>query len=140
LRNQTALGLVDELEQTLSVNGGGRSERRLPPAVQRRDFLTPREKALINDIEWGVEGPFRGLLGKLPVQCPCPHALSPESAKLIMSKDSRRKYGRAWTILVQTIATHSARHRVGANFLVAPSHADGIAALPNSSESRSETT
>jgi hypothetical protein len=31
------------------------------------------------------------LLGKPPVQCPCPHALSPESAKFQLAADSRQK-------------------------------------------------
>jgi hypothetical protein len=78
---ETAFGFVDELEQAIAFHPHGCSQRGLTPAVQRRNLFAPGKKALINDVEWGVKGPFRFLLGKSPVQCPCPHALSPESAK-----------------------------------------------------------
>ena len=63
----------------MGIHRDTRTQRRLTPSVQRGDFLASREKALIYDIKWGVEGPFRILLGKLPIQCPYFHALSPES-------------------------------------------------------------
>ena len=80
----------------MGVHRDTRVQRRLTPSVQGTDFLASREKALIDDIKWGVEGPFRILLGKRPIQCPCFHALSPESAFSIRRIDSRQKCGRVF--------------------------------------------
>ena len=61
---ETAFGFVDELEQAIAFHPHGCSQRCLTPAVQRRNLFAPGKKALIDDVEWGVKGPFRFLLGK----------------------------------------------------------------------------
>ena len=78
---ETALGFVDQLEHATTLDVNRRAQSCLTPTVQRRQLFASGEEALINDLEWRVEGAFRLLFCKPPVQCPCPHALSPESAK-----------------------------------------------------------
>jgi hypothetical protein len=92
-----------------------RAQCGLTPSVERGDFLASREKTLIDDIKWGVEGPFRVLLGKLPIQYPCFHALSPESAFCIRRIDSRQKCGDSLTCRRPLMLTPSTDDR--------PSHA-----------------
>ena len=103
---ETALGFVDQFEHATAFHVNRRAKSCLTPAVQRRQFFASREEALINDLEWRIEGAFRLLLRKPPVQCPCPHALSPESAKSQLAKDSRQKCERGRQVILRRTTIH----------------------------------